>query len=168
MNANSTTAAQRAPLDILPLTAPDADMLFRLRNDPFVVSFSRSQARVAWDDHIAWFSRCLDAPDQHRLFYLYETGKILGVMRFERADGDSAVITIYLLKHATGSGRGTEAIEKGCRLIVATWGVERVYAEVLADNERSLRSFAKAGFQPVGPRRAVDGATLVWCAISAD
>lgn len=166
MSADSTTA--RPPLDILPLTAADAAMLFRLRNDPFVVSFSRSQARVAWEDHIAWFARCLDAPDRHRLFCLHENGEVLGIVRFERSDCESAVITIYLLKHATGSGRGTEAIARGCRLIVATWGIERVYADVLADNERSLRSFGKAGFRPVIPGRAVDGATLMWCTTSAD
>lgn len=148
-------------VEMRPAETADARRLLSLRNDPLIVSLSRSGRPVTWEEHEQWFAQVLAAPERHRIYFLTQERKTVGVLRFDRASEDSAEITIYLLKSATGRGLGTEIIRRGCAMITRDWRITKVLAHIIRGNEASMRAFAKAGFEPASAEDAAAGWSMV-------
>lgn len=127
----------------------DARMVFRWRNDPFLVARASSGKCVTWEEHMRWFRETLCGNSRKMLIVLVD-GVPAGQVRFDRADGAACVISAYLLEPYTGRGLGVIAIRKACEFLFEHWGVTSIVAFVRVDNGPSQSAFRKAGFHDAG------------------
>lgn len=130
----------------------DAKKVFVWRNNPWIVSLSKSKKYVTKKEHFNWFKKTI-YDDEHLMFIIVLNDKErnrerrIGIVRMELYKNDSAVITIYLEQKQTGSGYGNRAINLVKKYIFEhVTSVKTLYAEILEDNIASIKSFAKAGF----------------------
>ncbi len=133
-------------ITLRPATSADCEVVFRWRNDPFILSFGSSRRAVTREEHERWFAETLASPDR-RMFVIQQGEIPIGQIRFERKRPHDCVISVYLLQEFTGRGLGTEAIRAGCETIFAAWDVNRFIACVRRDNPASRAAFLKAAFQ---------------------
>ncbi len=132
-------------ITLRPATMNDADMVFRWRNDPFIIAHGSSHREVEWEEHRKWFAETISG--QNRLmFIVLENGTPIGQIRFERENQQNCVISVYLLQEFTGRGFGIQAIRMGCAALFEAWDVDRVVACVRLDNPAGRAAFLKAGF----------------------
>ena len=122
----------------------DALIVFKWRNDPWIISKGSLRKTVSWEEHSNWFSSIIADPQRH-MFIIEVEGEPAGQARFIRA-GRAAEISIYVLKDYIGKSFGKTAIQKSCRLIFRSWDIERIDAYVLEDNLTSHQTFEKCGF----------------------
>ena len=125
-----------------PATAADSDRLREWRNDPETVAASLRGRAVKPGEHREWLARVLDDPDE-RLFIVESEGEPVGQVRLQRRADGTLEVHVGLAAGARGRGIGRETLE----LAWKEAGGEPVAARVLANNERSLRAFAAAGFR---------------------
>lgn len=133
-----------------PAESQDSALLYEWRNDPWILSLGTEQRPVTRAEHDAWFDRVLERRDQHRLLIVVVSGEPVGQMRFDRSRPDECVVSIYLVRSATGKGHGVEALRNGSRYVLCHWHVSRIVAHVQETNKRSIVAFERAGY-----RRAV-------------
>jgi RimJ/RimL family protein N-acetyltransferase len=129
-------------------TSGDAEMIFRWRNEPFIVARSTSQKLVTWDEHRAWYEATL-LRDDRLILIAEQVGGAIGLARFDRVDAASCVISVYLLEEFTGRGLGVETIRRSCDALFDQWDVEQIIACVRFDNREGRSGFLKAGFMEV-------------------
>jgi RimJ/RimL family protein N-acetyltransferase len=128
----------------------DLDMVFRWRNDPFILAYGSLRREVAREEHQKWFAETVSGKTR-QMFIILErqvagADKAIGQIRFERESGRECVVSVYLLQEFTGRGYGAQAIRMGCAAIFQTWDVDRVVACVRFDNQAGRSAFLKAGF----------------------
>lgn len=126
----------------------DARQIFSWRNHPEIVARGEKTQVVSWDEHVRWFEGVLRNPRDHLLLVIADEGADIGVVRFDRAAENEAIISIYLAPGWSGHGLGVEAIRFGCQQAIAAWDVDAVRAEVRKDNPAAIAAFTKAGFAP--------------------
>lgn len=130
-------------------TAGDTRCIHSWRNDSWIVSLGSSGKTVTWEEHEAWLRGVLADPN-HMLFVIEIGGIGAGTVRLDRTRGDTAMVTIYLLREFTGKGFGVRALEDACTRGFSRWPIAAVHACIRADNRPSLGAFAKAGFASTG------------------
>lgn len=140
MSAGEDTIALR------PATMDDREMVFRWRNDPFILGHGSSQREVQWEEHKQWFENTIFG-ESRKTFIVLNQGDPIGQVRFDRQDEQTAVVSVYLLQAFTGRGLGVQAIRMGCDAIFESWVIDRIVACVREDNLASRSAFLKAGFQ---------------------
>lgn len=130
--------------------ASDGDLVFRWRNDPWIVSLSTSRREVTREEHRSWFGSALDR-DRHLLFIVLSEGQTpAGTVRLDLVDA-AAVLTIYLLRPFTGRALGPRAIEEACRAGFAHWPqLMQIEAYVRSENLPSIKTFRRTGFEVAG------------------
>ena len=129
-------------ISLRPATAADSGRLREWRNEPETVAASLRGREVELDEHRTWLARVLDDPGE-RLFIVESEGEPVGQVRLQRHAYGGLEVHIGLAAGARGRGIGRETLE----LAWEEADGEPVTARVLADNERSLRAFAAAGFR---------------------
>lgn len=127
-------------------TMNDLEMVFRWRNDPFILAHGSSQCEVTRDEHEAWFAETIRGI-RRRMYIVVRSTEPIGQVRFDREGESDCVISVYLLNEFTGQGWGVDAIRLGCESIFQSWDVSRVIACVRKDNPRGRGAFLRAGFQ---------------------
>jgi len=132
-------------ITLRPATLEDREMVFRWRNDPFIVAHGSGHRAVEWGDHEKWFAETVRG-EHRRMFIILQQDKPIGQIRFDRNRSD-CVISVYLMSAFTGRGWGTQAIRTGCEMIFQTWDVDRLIACVRLDNPIGRAAFLKAAFQ---------------------
>jgi len=142
---NSLTAG----ISLRPVRADDREMIFRWRNDPFILAHGSSNREVNWDEHAKWFEETL-AEHGRKVYVVVNQNAPIGQVRFDRQDERDCVVSVYLLREFTGHGWGVQAIREGCSLIFGAWDVGRVIACVRSDNPGGRSAFLKAGFEEAG------------------
>ncbi len=135
-----------------PATMDDAERLREWRNDPETVAASLTGRAVEPDEHRAWLELVIDHPGE-RLFVIEDDGEPVGQVRVQRQESGEAEVHIGLAPEARGRGLGRAVLD----LAAGEAGAEVLVAHVLADNERSLRAFAGAGFT----ERSREGRTVL-------
>lgn len=139
----------------------DADKVYAWRNDPWILSLSKSGRGVAAAEHLLWYEGMLLNPDQ--LMFIVEVKVAstseyieIGVVRVERSTPDAGLITIYLLRPYTGRGYGVRALLQATAAAFGRWhDLNTIHAVIRSDNTASVRAFRKAGFTAIariGPR----------------
>ena len=123
----------------------DMELIFSWRNDPFILTRGSLQRAVLWDEHQTWFTSFLADPNC-RMFIAEMDGKAAGQIRFHGVMGESAEVSLYLLKQFTGRGLGVMALRQACWKIFSITLIKQVIAFVRDDNNISRRAFTKAGF----------------------
>jgi RimJ/RimL family protein N-acetyltransferase len=127
----------------------DAEKVFFWRNNPFILARGSSQKTVTWEEHLQWFRETIVGSRRKMLIVLLN-GQRVGQVRFDRADDDTMVISVYLIDTYTGRGLGVDAIQRGCNMLFSDLSVARVVACVREDNVPAHSAFRKAGFVPSG------------------
>ena len=135
-----------AEISLRPVQADDREVIFRWRNDPFILSHGSSNREVSWAEHCKWFDETLRESDR-KLFVIQNKNAPIGQVRFDRQNQRECVISAYLLREFTGHGWGVEAIREACKAILDAWDVESVIACVRKDNPGGRSAFLKAGFE---------------------
>lgn len=144
------TAAPASPLPIValrPACESDAEKLLSWRNDPFIVARTSSGRAVARDEHMAWFRDSLAMPDRRLIWIVERAAQPIGAVRADRAEPDTAVISVHLIESEIGHGFGVEAIRIGCAEAFRHWRIGQIVACVRDDNPPSQRAFLRAGFE---------------------
>ncbi len=134
-------------------TMDDRDMIFRWRNDPFIVAHGSFLREIEWEDHKKWFQETVLGSSRKMFIVLHEDNPI-GQVRFDRQSQDEAVLSVYLLQPFIGRGWGVMAIRMGCAATFGAWDVDRIIACVRHDNLSGRSAFLKAGFQETDPAGA--------------
>jgi UDP-2,4-diacetamido-2,4,6-trideoxy-beta-L-altropyranose hydrolase len=137
----------------------DRALLWLWANDPDVREASFQRAPIPWRDHSTWFDQQLgDAAG--RIYIGLVDGTPAGVARF-RSRGRTAVISVSVGREWRKRGVGARLIAVATTRYLAETDVARVDALIRAENEPSVRAFARAGYihaRGVGGRRLPDGA----------
>lgn len=125
----------------------DCELTHRWRNDRATRAVSREGEDIAFGDHKVWFERTLVDPSR-RLMIGMIGPRPVGVIRFDRIDGLSAEISLYLDPGLYGLGLGHHLLAAGEQAAAA--GLD-IVAEVLEGNTGSARLFESSGYTRVTP-----------------
>jgi aminoglycoside 6'-N-acetyltransferase len=151
---------------VRPATEADADILVAWHADPEVARY--------WDDE--QFTRDemllrLNAPDVDAYIveaggepvgYLqawFDSGPHAGV--HDTSVHDAAGIDMFLIPSARGRGLGSDAAKALAERLVAG-GAKRVTVDPYLGNDRAIRAWTKAGFEPVAEREPDDEHSRRW------
>ncbi|GAA4505153.1 UDP-2,4-diacetamido-2,4,6-trideoxy-beta-L-altropyranose hydrolase [Hymenobacter ginsengisoli] len=135
-------------------TKQDSQLYFTWANDPAVRRNAVHSAPIAWETHIAWFSRRLQDPDSYLYLLLSPTDEPIGQVRIE-FDGPASVGTIdYSLAPAfRGQGLGQLLLRRALqRLRHERSGLAHhaVQGLVKSSNRASARVFEQLRFVQQG------------------
>jgi ribosomal-protein-alanine N-acetyltransferase len=101
------------------------------------------------NDAISWLESIIPLKDPPRFFAIY-SGKILvgsiGIVTKENIYRKNIELGYFLSEDFWGKGIMTNAIRAAATWAFTSFDVNRVYAEVFADNPGSRRALEKAGF----------------------
>ena len=139
-------SSETSGVSLRPVRADDREMIFRWRNDPFILAHGSSNREVNWTEHLKWFEETM-AERGRKMYVVVNQHVPIGQVRFDRQNERDCVVSAYLLREFTGHGWGVQAIREGCSLVVGAWDVERVIACVRSDNPGGRSAFLKAGFE---------------------
>jgi UDP-4-amino-4,6-dideoxy-N-acetyl-beta-L-altrosamine N-acetyltransferase len=142
-------------IDLRALTDDDCERLFHWRREPDVDRWMSDLPAHTLDEHRLWFEGFRIDPDNRGWIITYNGAPagfltLTGVhSRHRHADwgwyiGDAG---------ARGRGAGRAAQALGLDVAFDGLGLEKVCAEVLADNDVALKAQAAAGFRREGYRR---------------
>lgn len=137
---------------IRPMVQADLALVLRWRNHPEVRRHMLSRHEITSDEHQRWFERSLQDSRRHLLIFELDR-QPLGFVNFtELASAGIADWGFYAAPDAPrGSGQrlGQAALAHGFTQLK----FHKVCAQVLAQNERSLRFHRALGFQQEGVLR---------------
>jgi UDP-2,4-diacetamido-2,4,6-trideoxy-beta-L-altropyranose hydrolase len=129
-----------------PLQENDCEKIFHWRNHPEVRKHSLDPSPLTWVEHEQWFRNTLISKDKV-LFIGENNDTPIGVLRYEFKD-DYAVVSVYLVPGNSGKGFGPRLLKAGSRWIKENRPeAKRIVAEILPQNEASIKAFRKAGFK---------------------
>jgi UDP-2,4-diacetamido-2,4,6-trideoxy-beta-L-altropyranose hydrolase len=121
------------------------------RNSPRVRERSLSDRVLSSEEHHAWFVSALD--DAHSLHWVFEFDDVaIGVVSMKEESDGTLAWGFYLGDPSAPPGAGTVMCRLALREAFVVEGVPSVSAEVLADNDVSLRLHRRLGFSQVGSR----------------
>ena len=140
--------------------ASDVAAVHRFKNDSAVAAglldaaFPQSLMRVE-----EWVARASDlrAGLEDYRFVIEADDKPIGFVGLYQTDWISRNAEVGIAigeADYRGRGMGTDALKVAVRFGFESLGLARIWTRVLADNERSLRMFQRAGFQYEGLMRA--------------
>lgn len=152
------TAATDRGVRLRPASASDCRAIYQWNCDPAVRAVSRDPRPVEWATHQAWFAAALANPTC-TLYVVVDAGdestRDLGVVRVTWGDR-GGVVSIALDPAARGRGVGAAAIRALCRSVA-----QPLVAEILAENQASLRCFGGVGFCEVFRSETPQGELIV-------
>ena len=140
---------------IRPAVREDSRPLWRLVNQPSVRRSSLRSGTIPLEEHEAWFTARLNGLDA-RIWVLELEGLLLGQVRYERTEPQTAEISYSVTTAFRRRGLGTRLIAQTWRQAAADLGVRWLRAVVRVENEASTRTFRKLGFD-YGGRETVCG-----------
>jgi UDP-4-amino-4,6-dideoxy-N-acetyl-beta-L-altrosamine N-acetyltransferase len=139
------------PISLRDVEAADVDRLFQWRNEPEVDRWMYS-VPPNLDQHHAWFSDFM-ADSDRKGWIILRDGEACGSLTLEGLVGAQrrAKWGWYIGDaEARGRGAGRAAQALGLDRAFEDFGLQKVWSEVLADNETALRAQAWAGFRREG------------------
>jgi UDP-4-amino-4,6-dideoxy-N-acetyl-beta-L-altrosamine N-acetyltransferase len=154
------------------LTAGDRALLRIWRNSDRVRLSMSNRHVVSGAEHDAWFAATLDDPSVHH--EVFECcGTPLGLVSLKELDSTTSDASwgFYIGEDWAPAGSGSRMAILALDRAFGDMGLQRVRAEVLIDNETSLRFHDRLGFRRTGTvsRTAPDGPeTLEWVAFELD
>ena len=131
-------------IDLRMVQIEDAELIFKWRNDDWIISKGSQNRRVTWEEHNAWFSNLLQSPDS-AMFIIMFGDDAIGQVRFISVNG-IAEVSIYLLQAYTGRGYGAQILRKACQAAFDNLDIKGIVAYILVGNSQSKKVFEKANF----------------------
>ena len=134
-----------------PLEESDLELILTWRNALTVRQAMFTQHEISWDEHQAWFSRIQMDESKRWFLYLNQNNVANGVVYFTDFDAPqrTAFWGFYASPDAipgTGLRMSFDAIEKAFNEL----GIEKLNADVLVTNSRSIDMHKKVGFSEEG------------------
>jgi RimJ/RimL family protein N-acetyltransferase len=117
---------------------------------------SFSSDPIPQEQHLKW---CLEklSSDATRIWIMELDGAVIGQIRYDRTDPETAEIDFTVAPAYRGQGVGTSTLVLTCRSACDELGVTRLVGVVLESNVSSARAFQKAGFRQLAAGREVQG-----------
>lgn len=124
------------------VTMMDAEAILQWRNSPEVASNSKIAAKIELPTHLEWVERTISDPS--KVFQIALIGSDpVGVVRFD-CEGDRALISIYKVP---GGPRMKGFVNAACEWFFRNNSfANKIIAEILGDNEASVKAHESAGF----------------------
>ncbi len=119
--------------------------LWYLRNCPEVYKHYRAAFPISWDEHVMWLTPVLLGTVPTVLYIVEQNGVMVGNVRFDVLEDESAKVNLALMKEWWGKGIGTQAIKAAMAKLGQEEGIRTVVSEVHEDNISSLRLTQKSG-----------------------
>jgi RimJ/RimL family protein N-acetyltransferase len=142
-------------LRLQPLDHRHLERTLEWANDPGLCRLLGKIPGISCAEHERWFSKLVDRDDCQYFAIESSDGRHVGNVWLWAIDrrNAKAELRIVLPENEAGRGVGTQAIELACAYAFGELKLHRVYAYVLASNQRALRAFGKAGFNVEGRLR---------------
>lgn len=129
----------------------DSENLYRWRNHPLIRAKSHQTDAIERERHETWLRETLANPN--RILLIGESiqdgqTKAVGVLRYDLSpNGESAVVSIYLVPEHLGKGLGTSLLLTGTEWVLNNQpNLSEILAEIRKDNIPSQKVFVKAGY----------------------
>ena len=132
-------------LRLRPATIGDARSVFEWRNEAESVRYSRTGEPVDWETHRPWFESRLTKPST-RMWIATVDARPVGNVRVD-VDQGVGLVSISVAAESRGRGLAVLMLRALQRALTADLQVTRLTAEIHEENEPSLRSFRRAGFE---------------------
>lgn len=142
-----------------PITAADTARIVAWRNKDFVrknfiyQKLFTEEGHMAWlreqvePGHVAQFIICVEEEGVCR-----EIGSVY-LRDIDREKGEAEYGVFIGESDALGRGYGTQAAERMLDYGFGTLGLKKIFLRLLEDNEKALKSYAKAGFRMIEDKR---------------
>lgn len=149
--ARRVVAHLREPCRLILRHACESDtrLIWEWANDPDTRAASFSMDPIPWETHVRWLRSKLLSPNCRFFLASNCQGDPVGMIRFELSD-DEAEVSANVAREFRGIGYGSQLIRIGCAELFRGSSVRRIIAHIKPENERSIKSFVKAGFVPAG------------------
>ena len=139
-------------IELRDLVWEDAERLFLWRREREVDRWMYQAAPTDYDLHLAWLNDMLGNPDKAG-WIIEENGRPCGFLMLNGlADTQQRAQWGWFIGEADARGRGAGRAAQALGLDRAffDFGLQKVWSEVLADNEAALKAQAAAGFRREG------------------
>lgn len=125
----------------------DSQDIHRIRSSKEVRERSHDSREFSFAEHDSWFKQTLTSTHRN-LFVVTSNDEVAGVVRYDIAEGEKeATVSIFVAAKFWGQGVASFALVEGEKLLkVEHTRLANLRAEVLADNETSIKLFEKSGF----------------------
>ncbi len=144
--------------NIRPAITDDVDLLVAWHGDPDVARYWDGDTFTRGEMLLRLARSDVDA-------YIVEAeGEPVGYLQawFEEAGPGAGGLDMFLIPSARGRGLGPDAASTLARWLVGAGRVQRLTVDPYLWNDRAIRAWTKAGFQPVEEREPDDGHTVIW------
>lgn len=128
----------------------DIGDIYRFLHRDFIKKYSEKGERAEWEHHRRWYKFLINS--ESYLLYIIEdeNGRFLGQLKFE-LEGETSIISIYLVERARGRGLGKSILEMGINeLLHESDEVDVILAYILEENDASIKIFTSCGFEYEG------------------
>jgi len=143
-------------LSLRPAVTQDAKLIFKWRNDPWIIKKGSLNKTVTWEEHENWFLSLIDDPLRH-MFIIEVDNVPAGQVRFvSMNDNTMAEISIYLMQNFINKGLGVRALKNACEQVTSYLNINHVIAYILEKNQQSEKAFVKADFKLLGDFKNID------------
>lgn len=139
------------PLSIRAAEEADGELLLSWVNDPAVRRMAFSPDSIGPGEHGLWFQDKLRDDDCLLYIVTAPDGEPVGQVRFDVDELHDAVISISIAPAWRGHGLASEAIRLATAEARRCTNLAAIHAYIKAENEASIRAFARAGFGPPEP-----------------
>lgn len=133
-----------------PMTEEDTDLIVAWRNKPSVRNYFIYQADFTREGHLYWLHEVVEKGHASQMMICdKEQDRPLGSVYIRDIDPvhQKGEYGIFIGEEAArGRGIGTQAAKLMLRHGFEVLGLHRIYLRVLAENERAIKSYEKAGF----------------------
>lgn len=148
---------------VRPAMREDCRTVYAWRNDPESRLALRDTARIQYDDHAAWYDRCLSDSDVVMLIAERNQQPVASV-QFDLLDEAAAAyaVNIAVAPDRRGQGLGRRSLAAACEELRRLRGKVAIAADVRTDNQAALRIFQLGGFKPVSSPEASGFVRLVY------
>ena len=139
-------------IDLREIGPDDAERLYHWRREPEVDRWMYSGPPQRMEDHLRWFEGFLADPDRFGWIVLRNGGEcgFLGLTGLTGGQKRAQWGWYIGEAEARGRGAGRAAQALGLDLAFDRFGLQKVWSEVLADNDVALKSQQAAGFRREG------------------
>lgn len=143
------------------MTAADLSMVLKWRNHPQVRQAMYTQHRIGESEHRQWFAQA--EQDVSRSLLIFESNEQpLGFVQFHSQQKGQAIWGFYLAPDAP-RGTGHELGQCALQYAFSEAGFCCLLAEVLCDNEASLRFHRRLGFVEQGTKQVAEHNVVCFC-----
>jgi len=123
----------------------DSKDTFLWRNDPITRKSFFNSSKISWKEHCDWFKQKLSSPSSKIIILENDSNKI-GVVRYDKKDS-FYYVSINTNPDQRGKGYSSKMLLASEKLISSKNNPVNIIADILKENELSVRTFIRAGYK---------------------